>query len=627
MADILTLDFETYYSKEYSLSKMTTEAYIRSKEFEVIGVGVRRNDGPLHWMSGDYKKTAEYLHSLDIPNTNLVCHNTAFDGAILAWKFGIRPMYYFDTLSLARPITGESIGGSLARLAKHFMLGEKGTEVVQAMGKRRADFTSAELAQYGEYCKNDVLLTYLLFNILREHSTPKEMYIIDLMLRMYTDPVITLDKPRLSTHLSRIVEKKESLLKKLGMENRDSLMSNPQFAELLRKLNVEPPMKVSPTTGKETFAFSKTDLGFKALLEHPDIRVQTLVASRLGVKSTLEETRTTSFIEVSKRGELPILLNYYGAHTGRASGGDKMNLQNLPRGGELRASMRAKLGHKLVACDSAQIEARVVAWLAGEKELLEDFQKGVDIYSKFASIVYGEKIDRKKKVIDANGKETTPHFVQGFVGKTCILGLGYGMGPAKFRDTLKIGQAGVSVDMPIEQAEQTVALYRATYPKIAMLWKSAQQALEAIVSGHTATFGVGVQLHCTYEGIKLPNGMMLRYRNLRREEGVYVYDGRYGPIKLYGGKIVENVVQALARIVVFDQMAKIDQQLRKVDSEKLRFKVVLTVHDEVVVMVPEDYAESTLKVMLDIMSQTPKWAQGLPISCEGAVGDSYGDCK
>ena len=627
MTDTITLDFETYYSKEYSLSKMTTEEYIRSPEFEVIGVGVRRNAGELEWFSGGYKSTAEYLHSLDIPNANLVCHNMAFDGAILAWRFGIYPKYYFDTLSLARPVTGESVGGSLARLAKHFNLGEKGTEVVNAMGKRRANFEPSELAKYGEYCKNDVLLTDLLFNILREYSTPKELYIIDLMLRMYTAPVIELDEARLTSHLSRIVAKKEEWLAKLGMANRDALMSNPQFAALLRALNVEPPMKISAKTGKEAFAFSKTDLEFKALLTHPDIRVQTLVAARLGVKSTIEETRTASFIEVSKRGRLPILLNYYGAHTGRASGGDKMNLQNLPRGGELRASMRAQDGHKLVACDSAQIEARVVAWLAGEKELLDDFRNGVDIYSKFASIVYGEKIDRKKKVIDENGKESSPHFVQGFVGKTCILGLGYGMGAAKFKDTLKIGQAGVSVDMPIEQAEQTVALYRATYPKIESLWGSAKKALQAMSRGHTAEFGIGIGLHCTHEGVHLPNGMLLRYRNLRAEDGNFFYDGRYGPIKIYGGKLVENVVQALARIVVFDQMAKIDQQLRKVDSPRLRFKTVLTVHDEVVVMVPEDYAEPTLKVMVDIMSTPPKWAPDLPISCEGAFGDSYGDCK
>lgn len=627
MTDILTLDFETYYSKEYSLSKMTTEAYIRSKDFEVIGVGTRRNEGPLEWVSGNYNQIAAYLHSLDIPNAHLVCHNTAFDGAILAWRFGIYPKYYFDTLSLARPVTGESVGGSLAKLAKHFMLGEKGTEVVQALGKKREAFTSAELAQYGEYCKNDVLLTYLLFRILKEYSTPKEMYIIDLLLRMYIDPVIELNRPRLEQHLSRIVENKKRLLAQLGMQEGDLLMSNPKFAELLRACNIDPPMKVSPRTGKQTFAFSKTDLEFKALLNHPDVQVQTLVSTRLGVKSTIEETRTVSFIDVSRRGALPIMLNYYGAHTGRASGGDKMNLQNLPRGGELRACMSAKKGHKLVACDSSQIEARVVAWLAGESNLLADFRNGVDIYSKFASIVYGEPIDRKKKVVDENGKETTPHFVQGFVGKTCILGLGYGMGAAKFRDTLKIGQAGVSVDMRLEQAEQTVALYRATYPNIAALWKSAQKALAAMVQGHTATLGVGIALNCTSEGVTLPNGMMLRYKNLRPDNGNYVYDGRYGPIQIYGGKLVENIVQALARIVVFDQMAKIDQQLRKVDSENARFKVVLTVHDEVVVMVPEDYADSTLDMMQKVMSQTPNWAKDLPVTCEGATGDSYGECK
>ncbi len=354
MTDIVTLDFETYYDKDYSLSKITTEQYIRHRDFEVIGVAAKINDGPTEWFSGPAMQTKKFLEQFDIPNSYLLAHNMAFDGAILAWKFCLKPRYYLDTLSMARPITGLTVGGSLAALAKKFCLGEKGTEVVNALGKRRADFTAEDLARYGEYCKNDVEITYTLYQILRQFSTPKEQYIIDLMIRMYTDPVLKLDRDLLLEHLQNVQVKKEKLMAMIDAAiGRDELMSNDKFAEVLRKLGVEPPVKVSLRTNKLAYAFSKTDQEFKDLLEHDDPRVQAVVSARLGVKSTLEETRTESFIGIADRGPLPIMLNYYGAHTGRASGGDKMNLQNLPRGGTLRKAIRAPKGHAVVAVDSS----------------------------------------------------------------------------------------------------------------------------------------------------------------------------------------------------------------------------------------------------------------------------------
>jgi DNA polymerase I-like protein with 3'-5' exonuclease and polymerase domains len=629
MTDIVTLDFETYYDKDYSLSKITTEQYIRHRDFEVIGVAAKINDGPTEWFSGPAMQTKKFLEQFDIPNSYLLAHNMAFDGAILAWKFCLKPRYYLDTLSMARPITGLTIGGSLAALAKKFCLGEKGTEVVNALGKRRADFTAEDLARYGEYCKNDVEITYTLYQILRQFSTPKEQYIIDLMIRMYTDPVLKLDRDLLLEHLQNVQVKKEKLMAMIDAAiGRDELMSNDKFAEVLRKLGVEPPVKVSLRTNKLAYAFSKTDQEFKDLLEHDDPRVQAVVSARLGVKSTLEETRTESFIGIADRGPLPIMLNYYGAHTGRASGGDKMNLQNLPRGGTLRKAIRAPKGHAVVAVDSSQIEARVVGWLAGQNDLVEDFRNGVDIYSKFATNVYGRPVNRKRKEIDPQtGKEYFPDFVAGFVGKTCILGLGYGMGKDKFKATLKIGQPGLSLDIEIEEAERIVNLYRDTYPNIVELWSAAGKSLDKMVRGYDYEFGTGVTLKCSQDGIILPNGMLVRYPNLTKAENGYTYDTRKGKIKIYGGKIVENVVQALARIVVFDQMAKIDQELRRRDTLEQRSKVVLTVHDEVVAVVPEKDAEQTLAFMSEVMSTPPKWAAGLPVACEGDFALTYGDCK
>ena len=614
---LITLDFETYYSKDYGLKAYTTEHYIRDEQFQVIGFAYKINDGETHWVSGTDKEISQAIHSLDIEKSYLICHNMAFDGAILAWRYGVIPKYYLDTLSMARPITGQTVGGSLAALAKKFLLDEKGTEVVNAIGLRREDFPPDQLARYGEYCKHDVNLTYGLYHVLKQWNPPKELYIQDLMVRMFTDPVLQLDKKVLTDHLFKVQDNKARLMERIDTSiGRDALMSNPKFAEVLKKLGVEPPMKVSLRTNKETYAFGKTDQAFKALADHPNPAVQAIVAARLGIKSTLEETRTESFIGIADRGSLPILLNYWGAHTGRASGGDKMNLQNLPRGGALRRSITTPEGHVLIAVDSAQIEARVVAWLAGETDLLENFRNNEDIYSKFASEVYSKPVTKADKV-------------ERFVGKTCILGLGYGMGPDKFKATLKVGMGGISVDMPIDEAKSTVELYRTKYSMIAQLWKDANNALVQMSRGLETEFGVGIALKCTPDGIWLPNNTMIRYPNLRKSAEGYEYDGRYGPVKIYGGKVVENVVQGLARIVVFDQMAKIDQEMRLNDNPQAdaRYKVALTVHDEVVAVVPKAASHWALDFMLKTMSTPPKWCSDLPVSCEGEIGLNYADAK
>ena len=323
--DIVTIDFETYYSREFSLSKMTTEAYVRSSEFEIIGVGVKINNYPTDWYSGD--NPGKFLNSLDYRNKAILCHHTAFDGAILSWHFGIKPRLWLDTLSMARPLHQLTVGGSLAKLVTHYGLGKKGDEVVAAMGKRRADFTPQDLAQYGKYCINDVDLTRQLFDRLKVGFPVSELLAIDQTLRMYTEPVIELDVPLLQEHLVQVRTKKAALMEEVAVTTED-IMSNQKFASALQQLGVEPPTKTSPTTGKQTLAFAKTDKAFTDLAEHPDVRVQALIAARLGVKSTLEETRTEALIGVAARGALPIMLNYYGAHTGRFSGGDKLNLQN-----------------------------------------------------------------------------------------------------------------------------------------------------------------------------------------------------------------------------------------------------------------------------------------------------------
>jgi DNA polymerase len=614
---IVTLDFETYYSKDYTLSKLTTEAYVNDPQFQVIGFAYSVDGDAPVWVTGSDEHIAERIHALNLHKHYVLAHNTAFDGAILSWRYGTKPRYYLDTLSMARPITGLTVGGSLAALAQLYELGEKGTEVVAAKGLRREDFSEEQLAQYGAYCCNDVALTYRVYQRLLPLSTPKEQFVIDLLLRMYCDPVLELDPEVLRSHYDSQNGMREQALAELAVYGvtEDSIMSNPKFAQALEAMGVEPPKKISPTTGKSTYAFAKTDQAMRDLLNHSNPSVVKAVEVRLKAKSSLEMTRADSLLGVHKRmGKLPVPLTYYGGHTGRASGWDSINLQNLPRGGALRQSICAPKGHVLVAVDSSQIEARMTAWFAGEAGLVEDFANGVDIYSKFATEIYDYPVDKSKKV-------------ERFVGKTCILGLGYGMGPDKFQIALRNG--AISVDMQANECKRIVSIYRNSYPMIVALWKQATRCLQAAAQGEEFTLGTALQLRGDSEGIHLPNGMMIRYPNLKRtdDQKSYLYMAQKKPVFLHGPKVIENVVQALARIVVFDQMCRISQRLKPLDSEKERYRVVSTVHDEVIACVPVSYSDECIAMMNEEMSKAPRWAKGLPIACEGAKGETYFDCK
>jgi DNA polymerase len=620
--NVITIDFETFYSQKFSLSKMTTEEYIRDSQFETIGVAVRRNDEDTEFFSGTKEQTKEWLGKWEWDDAVAVAHNAAFDMAILNWHFDIRPKRIADTLSMLRAIDGPDAGNSLAKAAERYGLGVKGDEVTNALGKKRQDFTREEMYYYAKYCMNDVKLTYDLFKRIAAGFPASELRLIDLTIRMFTEPVLELDKWTLTSHLVKVQNLKTQLLNK-AVITKENLMSNPKLAETLTSLGVTPPMKISPTTGKETFAFAKNDEEFKALLEHDSPIVQAIVAARLGVKSTLEETRTERFIKIAERGTLPVPLRYYAAHTGRWGGDDKVNLQNLPRKSPLKKAMLAPEGYTFIDCDSSQIEARTLAWLAGQDDLVEFFDKnnaevaaGVkkedmqyDPYKIMASQIYG------KPVHEIN------EYPERFVGKTTILGAGYGMGAVKFKAQLKT----MGVDLPLEECERIIHVYRATYPMIPLLWQQAGRALKAMMRNATAPLGCGEVLTvCGTAGIKLPNSLSLKYPNLREKAMLgsshkeMVYDTKKGraviPTRIYGGKLVENVCQALARIIIGEQMLMIARS----------YRVVMTVHDAVGVIAPTEKADEARRFVEDCMRIRPKWATALPLNCESKMGASYG---
>ena len=624
--NIITLDFETYYAQDFSLTKLTTEEYIRDPQFQVIGVGVKVNDGTSEWVTGIEVK--DYLDTFDWSEALLLCHNTMFDGAILAWHYDIVPHIYLDTLSMARAVHGVDAGGSLAKLVERYSLGAKGTEVLDAKGKRLEDFTTQDLKQYGEYCKNDANLTYKLWNILANDFSTDELQLIDMTIRMFTEPQLEIDDALLVDRLEEVIAEKSQLLQ--GLMNRlecdteeavrKKLASNKQFGELLTELGVEPPMKESITTGKQTYALAKNDVGFIELSEHEDPFIQQLCAVRLGTKSTIEESRIQRFLGIGARnkGRLPIPLKYYGAHTGRWAGSDKVNFQNLPSRDKKKKALKnaviAPHGKVVINCDSSQIEARVLVWVAGQENVVQMYAEGRDVYSEFATIVYDKPITKADPV-------------ERFVGKTCTLGLGYGTGWAKLQHTLKTSPPGAN--LPDEECQRLVKIYRDFNYKVLDLWRDADAALKDMADWPLAPNDTPIPnyylgnhkcLLVTPIGIRLPNGLYIRYPELKWDtsevKSKYTYKSRKGRVSIWGGSVVENVIQALARIIVGEQMIKIGE----------RYRTALTVHDAAVIVAPKAEANEAMQYMMDVMNTPPVWGSSLPVACEAGMGETYGEC-
>jgi DNA polymerase len=372
-------------------------------------------------------------------------------------------------------------------------------------------------------------------------------------------------------------------------------------------------MKESLTTGKQTYAFAKTDAGFKALLNHDSPEVQALATARLGLKSTLEETRTERFIAIASRGKLPVPIRYYAAHTGRWGGDDKINMQNLPSRGvdgkKLKKSIIAPAGYMLVDCDSSQIEARVLAWLADQQDLVQAFDKGEDVYKHMASDIYGVEVEDVTKE-------------QRFVGKTAILGAGYGMGAQRFKEQLK-AQSGVVISL--DESRRIINVYRDKNWKITHFWRACQNMLVEMSRNSRGSFGFLNTVKFTTTGldgrVHLPNGLYMRYDNLDYEQGErgpeFNYMTRKGRNRIYGGKVTENICQALARIIIGEQLLLISK----------KYKVTMTVHDSIVCAVPKKEIEEGQAYIEQCMRYVPTWCKGMPLDCESGFDKSYGGCE
>jgi hypothetical protein len=658
---LICLDFETFYDPPaYGLKGMTTEEYIRHPWFQTIGFSLKVNNQPAQWYTGDDAYMASVLRSIDWGSVAMCGHNNRFDAAILNWRYGCRPKRYIDTMSMARGLVGLATSCSLEKLGEHFDLPlRKGHEVVKAAGKRREDFSPADLAEYGRYCVNDTEMTYLLLQRMLPHTLSDELKLQDWTIRAYAEPKLVLDEQVLRKELAAFQQRRSASLAKAGITDIAQLRSDDTFARALQALGVDPPRKFSPKrknadgSPMEVWAFSKQDVEFMELLEDEDEAVVSLVEARLGAKSSIIESRLQRFIGMAQRGPMPMPMLYAGATpTRRWSGDDSVNVQNMPRNklakgddgkpvldaegnpvidySPLRRAICAPPGMRMAAADLSQIELRVNAWQSGQTDVLEILRTGGDVYSDQASALYGYEVTKK------TGK--TIHQVERFVGKTTELQCGYQCGAAKFLHSLKVAAKRDGMVLPDTSEEfgrRIVDGYRQKRAKIRDFWRQAEQALQHMQTGVTAKLGpYTIKDHRLW----LPNGSYLYYPNLRQREkedpneiGVeWVYDrmrkGRMETTHIYGGKFVENITQACARLFVSDALLRLET-LKYPDGRRV-FETVFMVHDELVVLFDErlddEYVVNTLKWA---MTTNPPWAPDLPLDCEVGIATNYAECK
>ena len=591
------LDFETYYDVQLSLTKMSTVQYVNHPDFKVWGVGIKVEDGPTEWYNEE--ETPEILSQIEWGDTAVVCHNTLFDAYILTQYYGYKPAFYYDTAAMSRglyPNMSASLANACKREFPNDETKRKGEELVNAKGIRDLD---PELdAQIGGYCIQDVDLTYELFKSYSATYPDKELQIIDLTVRMFVEPKLMLDRGLLTTYKDDIATRTEQAIQDSGV-TREILASQVKFKEHLESLGITVPTKKSPTTGKQIPAFGKNDSAYIQMCnmypEHKNIW-----DAREMVKSRIEETRAQRFIDsTNPDGTFSVPLRYYAAHTGRFGGSDKINLQNLPRGSQLRRAIMAPPGQRLYIADLSNIEARMLAWLAKEHDLVQAFATGRDVYCEFASQIYGRTITKADKL-------------ERYVGKTAILGLGYGMGADKFQMTLKTGSPSVEVTDATAQA--IVMQYRSMYPNIPKLWSGMKDSLFQMLNPRSVGMMYG-PLTIRSKALGLPNGMALNYPNLYFSAGQFMYSTERETIRTHGPRVTENVVQALARLVITDQMLEV-QNLPEVD-------IVLQVHDEIIAIGSEYNADATMDKIIKIMRTAPEWCGDLPLDAEGGVSQIY----
>lgn len=686
--NVLTVDFETYYDREYSLSKMTMIEYIMDGRFQPIMMSYAINDEPIKNVIG-YPNIKRILDGIDWSNTVLNAQNAAFDATIIRARFGHTARYYTDTMAMVR-VTAAHVfeGASLAAIARVLQANgvhvpPKGKEVESALGmhlynaysgtpylalKATTDKNEVQrghelLMGYVEYCNNDVHLAREAFKYFTKMITPDEMQYGDMILKCYIEPSLYLDLPIIEEEIQRIHERDEKHARDVAnkyfggnqAELRSVCRSVPKFTEFLQSLGGKLeheidedtdysfiiPSKYSEKKGRVEPCYSKT---FPAVIEMCDRmdEIGDIFRTKLAMSSSIELSRAERFRAIAKIGcgfGMPYTVS--GAHTHRLGGSGGLNVQNLSSGRKegqsnaLKRSISAPPCHKVVVFDSSQIELRTGSYIAGDHATLNLFVMGKDPYSQQAALIYGGDPDEIKKLAKSGVEPYAS--IQRPAGKASLLSNIYGTGAVGFMNYAKL----MGVDMTLEEAQRIVKVYRETHPEVVAIWNACEVALRNMIAGASGYFGGpdgklfyydGARMNhgVRMPGIRLPDGNWLNYHCLSMREREYP-DGSTKMNYAYRG-LKEGRIQW-----IFTYAARIFENCNQALAFAVmkyqallinqRYKIVLNTHDEWGIVVKDDEVEQAKEYMQWCMRQVPEWAKGLPVDCEGDASRHYGDCK
>lgn len=607
--NLLFLDTESYFnSKDFTLRKMSTIEYVRDERFKLHGFGYAFGDEPVKWIRSVDSEAA--LRSFDWSTIAMVCHNAKHDGSILAERYKLWPAQYRDTMAMSRAVLGATVvSHSLDSLSHHFGLSAKGQ--MKTDGIR--DLTPEQEAELGEYCVHDVELCREIYKHLEGKFPKSQISCVDHTIRCFTEPVLVLNAKLAAETAVAEEKRRESIIKASGVEKSD-LSSNPKFAALLAQHGYECPVKKSPKTAKEIPALALGDEAFLDMLESEDDKLRALCESRVAAKSTLLTTRAARFAKIGLTGPWPFDIQFSGAkQTHRYSGGSGGggNPQNLTRGSALRRCVEAPQGHKLVVGDFSSIELRIQAYLCRETHMIQQLEGKRDMYCDFASAHYGRLITKEDKE-------------QRQFGKISVLGLGYNMGAKKFAHTVFI-----QLKQKIEEgtARKAVNLYRMMYPGIPKMWGYLQSLLPRMADGQKGCLPFLPAVKWDGPKFILPSGLEVKYPGLSWTPGNMGPEWHYTgfrdksqtpqTVNVYGGKLLENLCQALAGEICKEAIERV----------KGLAPTPIQVHDEIGQVVPDGWEKDAAEELEKAMSTSPSWWPEIRLSAEVGVGMNWLEAK
>jgi DNA polymerase bacteriophage-type len=624
-------DSETFYSKDYTLRKSDPCQYILDPRFEHICLGIAEGrtatpylvDGP------DIGRWCKEISSREggLDDVGFVTHNALFDSCIMSWHYDWVPGFYACTLSMARTLLSPKLRSKALGSVAEFYGWQKGGTIDKVKGMSRADIIANGLwPEYSGYCLNDVDLCRRVFLALFTQLPDEEFILHDMILRTAIEPTLRVNADKLAENLAEVQADKANIFARAmlcGINNIDDLKKDDRLAEVLEGLGVEVPTKISPTTGKQGFAFARSDTEFMDLLDHEDVAVRTIVQARLDHKSNIEETRSQRMLNIAQlefpqlgsSGWMPIPLKIGAAHTHRLGGDWRLNAQNWGRQSKIREAIEAPEGYTLVVGDSEQIEARMNGTYCGQWDLVDQFRRGEDVYANFASQIFNLPVTK------------ATHPGERFVGKTGVLQLGYQSGWLKFQTSVKIKsreETGRMISLTDADAFDVVSKYRSINSAISQKWAYNKEIISFMARAHPGAVLEDGPMRFMHRKMIGPNGLEMHYHNLRYDHdlGQWLFDYEERPHKLYGGKLQENIIQFLARIGIMQAAVRLKKPMAQLGAW-----LVMTSHDELAYLAPDASVVEAKALLKEEMSRSLPWMPALPISAVVGSGRNYADAK